>query len=115
MYKHIYENTLAQVEATRQREIDAVRQKVMQEEIIPFNCDIDNSLREAIAELQTQHNAKIMQLQQAFEAEKSALAEAANRRKECNAEVAIANAIRAINEKADKEIAVINKMISEEA
>ena len=115
MYRHIYENAIVQIEASRQREIDSAKQKVMQEEIVPFNRDIDVSLRDAIAELQAQHNAKIAQLQQTFEAEKSALADAAAKRKESFAETAIATAISVINANADKAIAPFKKLIEEEA
>lgn len=115
MYNHIYENAIAQIEATRQREIDAVRQRVTQEEIIPFNRDIDNSLRDAITELQMQHNAKIAQMQQAFDAEKAALSEAATKRKDSFAETAIATAVSVINANADTAIAHFKKFVSEEA
>ena len=115
MYKHIYQNAIAQIEATRQREIDVAKQRVIQEEVVPFNRDIDNSLRDAISELQTQHNAKIAQLQQAFEAEKRALSDAATKRKESFAETAIATATSVINSSADKAIAPFKKLLDEEA
>lgn len=115
MYKHIYENAIAQIEATRQREIEVAKQRVMQEEIIPFNREIDNSLRDAITELQAQHNSKIAQLQQVFEAEKSALAEAAAKKKDSFAETAIATAITVINANADNAIAHFKKYVGEGA
>lgn len=115
MYKHIYENAISQIESTRQRETESVKQRVMQEEIIPFNREIDSSLREAISELQTQHNAKIAQMQQAFDAEKATLAEAAAKRKESFAETAIATALSVINAKADNAIANFKKLIDEGA
>lgn len=114
-YNHIYENAIAQIEATRQREVEAAKQKVMQEEVVPFNRDIDISLRDAIAELQARHNAKIAQLQQSFDAEKVVLAESANKRKESFAESAIFSAVSEINASADAAIAHIKKMIDEEA
>lgn len=115
MFKHIYESAINQINATRQREIDVAKQKVMQEEIVPFNRDIDASLRDAIAELTTKHNAKIAELQQNFEAEKSALSDAAAKRKESFAETAIATAISVINANADHAIAHFNKFVGEEA
>ena len=114
-YNHIFENAIAQIEATRQREIEVARQRVMQEEILPFNRDIDNSFREAIAELQAQHNAKIAQLQQNFEAEKQALAEAAAKKKEAFAETAISTATTVINANADNAIAPFKKFVGEGA
>lgn len=114
-YNHIYENAIAQIEATRQRDVESAKQRVLQEEIIPFNRDIDASLRDAIAELQARHNAKIAQLQQAFEAEKLALADAANKRKEAASDSAISAAVSVINATADAAIAHLKKMIGEEA
>lgn len=114
-YNHIFENAIAQIEATRQREIEVTKQRVMQEEIVPFNRDIDEKLREAIMEMQTRHNAKIAQLQQNFDEEKQALAEAAAKKKEAFAETAIATAITVINANADNAIAHFKKFVGEGA
>ena len=111
MYKQFFEETIAKIEANRQRDIEAAKQKAMQEQIIPFQRDIDNSLRDAIAELQTQHNAKIAQMQQIFEAEKKSLFEAANDRKTAYAETTIATAISVINAEADNAIAKLREFI----
>jgi hypothetical protein len=115
VYKQIFDETIAKIEATRQRDIEIAKQKAMQEQIIPFNRDIDNSLRDAIAELQTQHNAKIAQMQQAFEAEKQALAEAANNKKSAFAETTIAASVLTINAEADTAIAKLRELVGEEA
>ena len=108
VYRHICENAIAQIEATRQREIEVAKQRVIQEEVTPFNRDIETALRDAISELQAQHNAKIAALQQAFENEKHALTDAASKRKEAFAETAI-------NAEADGAIAHIKKYIGEGA
>ena len=115
MYKQIYENAIAQIEANRVRDIEVAKQKATQDQIVPFNRDIDISLRDAIAELQSQHTAKIAQLQHAFEAEKNALAEAANNKKAVNAETVIATAVSVINAEADAAIANLRKFINEGA
>lgn len=115
MYQQIFEETIAKIEANRQRECEVAKQKTMQEQIVPFNRDIDNSLREAIAELQNQHNTKIAQLQQAFEAEKQALTEAASKKKASYAETAIATAVSVINAEADNAIRKLREFIGEGA
>lgn len=115
MYKQIFDETIAKIEAVRQREIEIAKQKAMQEQIVPFNRDIDNSLRDAISELQTQHNAKIAQMQQAFEAEKKALAEAANNKKNAFAETTLATAVLAIQANADTAIAKLREFVGEGA
>lgn len=115
MYNQIIEEAIAKVEAKRQRDVEIAKQKVMQEQIVPFNREIDNSLREAIAELQNKHNAKISQMQQAFEAEKHSLAEAANNKKSAFMEGAIAAEVLSINTKADTTIAKFRELIGEGA
>lgn len=115
MFKQVYQNAVAQIEANRQREIDVARQKAMQDQVVPFNRDIDNSLREAIAELQNQHNEKIAQLQKAFDSEKVALTNAAAEKKHSFAEGAINSAVSVINAEADAAIAHLRKYIGEGA
>lgn len=115
MFKQVYQNAVAQIEANRQREIDVARQKAMQDQVVPFNRDIDNSLREAIAELQNQHNEKIAQLQKAFDSEKVSLTNAAAEKKHSFAEGAINSAVSVINAEADAAIAHLRKYIGEGA
>lgn len=115
MYKQVLDEAIARIEASRQREIEAAKQKAMQEQIIPFNRDIDNSLREAIAELQNEHNSKITKMQQAFEAEKQSLSEAANNKKNAFAETTLTTAVLAINAEADSAISKIKEIIGEGA
>lgn len=115
MYNQIFEETIAKIEATRQRECEMAKQTVTQEQIIPFNRDIDASLRDAIAELQNQHNEKISQLQKAFEAEKKALSEAAAAKKASFAESTIATAVSLINAAADTSIRKLRDIMGERA
>lgn len=115
MYNQIIEEAITKIEANRQREVEVAKQKVMQEQIVPFNRDIDNSLRDAIAELQTQHNAKIAHMQQMFEAEKQSLCEAANNKKTAYAETTIATAVSVINAEAETTINELRKFIGEGA
>lgn len=115
MYKQFFEEAIAKIEANRQRDIEVAKQKAMQEQIIPFNRDIDNSLRDAIAELQAQQNAKIAQMQQVFDAEKQALAEAANNKKTENAKNTIDAAVLTINAEAETAIAKLREFIGKEA
>ena len=115
MFKHIYENAIATIESDRARQVEVAKQKVMQEQVLPFNRDIDASLRDAITELQTRHNERISEMQKAFEQEKHALTEAAQKKKADNAEVAIATATAAINKSADDAIAHFRTILGKEA
>lgn len=115
MYEQIFDEAIAKIEANRQREIEVTKQKVYQEQVVPFNREIDNSLRDAIAELQSQHNAKIAHMQQSFEAEKQSLVEAANNKKTSFQESSVAAAVFAINAEADAAIAKLREFISKGA
>lgn len=110
----LYKNSIAQIENDRNREMELVRQRVTQEQIIPFSRDIDNSHREAVAELQNKLNDQIIKLQKEFEEEKKYLAEAAAKKKEAFAENTISTACYEINKKADGAIAVFTKLIEQE-
>jgi Tfp pilus assembly major pilin PilA len=113
MYRQVYEAAIAQIENSRQREIELVKQKVMQEQVVPFCRDIDVALRDAIGELQSAHNQRIAQIQKEFEAEKVALADSANKRKESFTETTIATAVASINADADRAINNLMKFIQE--
>ena len=115
MVKQIFEETIAKIEATRQRDVEIARQRAMQECIVPFNRSIDEALRNAIVELQTQYNAKVAEMQQSLELEKNALTEAAAKKKSENAELVLATAASEINLEADEAIKQLQKMISKGA
>lgn len=110
----IYKNSIAQIDNDRNREIELVRQRVNQDQVIPFSRDIDNSLREAVTELQNKLTEKISNLQKEFEEEKRYMAEAAAKKKEAFAESAISTACYEINKKADDAIAAFTKLIEQE-
>ena len=114
MIKNIYENAIAQLEADQKRECEVAKQKAMQEKIIPYNAEVDASLRDAIAALQNQHNAKIMELQQAFEAEKKAMVDAAAKRKSDFSESTLASAVCMIERDTKKAIDHLRQFIDKQ-
>lgn len=114
MVKDIFESTIAQIEAKRQREIEATRQRVMQELVIPFNREIDVSLRDAIMELQEETNAQIAKIQEAFAEKKRVLEKSAIDKKMSFEKNEIEKAITEINYTADKSILHLRKFIGEQ-
>lgn len=114
MIKNVYENAIAQIEANKNRECEVAKQKAMQEKVIPYNAEVDASLRDAIAALQNQHNTKIMELQQAFDAEKKAMVEAATKRKNDFAESTMASVTSIIEHDANKAIAHLRQFIDKQ-
>lgn len=114
MVKSILENCIAQVENYRQQQIAATRQRVMQEKIIPYNKEIDQSCREAVAELAKKHDEKIAQLHQLFEQEKRTLFQAAEEQKSKFSEQTIAEAVAFVEYNANETIKKVNQIISEQ-
>ena len=114
MYQQFYEEAIAKIENSRQRDVEVAKQKAMQDQILPFSRDIDASLREAILELQNKHNEKISKLQKEFEEEKTALNEAATKKKAEFSDFTINGAVSVINAKADKAISHLKKLIENE-
>jgi hypothetical protein len=93
MIKQIYEQTIARLEAEQQREIEAEKQRVLREQVIPFNAEIDKALQEALAAEHKRVSEKVAAIQRDFEEEKRQLTEAAEAKKKASAETAIATAV----------------------
>lgn len=114
MIKQIYNQAISQIEATRAREIETAKQRVTQEQIIPFNKDIDLSLQKAFEELLEEQNARIAKIHAEYEARKSDMRAAAENKKAQFADSAIGTAVYAINANADKALAPLKKYLSEQ-
>lgn len=114
MIKSILENCIAQVENYRQQQITSVKQKVMQEKVIPHNKEIDLACREAVDELNRKHNERVAQLQAVFEQEKSALFQAAEENKKKFTEAAIAEAVAMVEYAAQTTIDKVGKIVAEQ-
>jgi hypothetical protein len=114
MFEQIIQNAIAQIEATRQRHITDCKQKVTQEKIVPFNAEIDSSLRAAISEVQQETANKITAIQQEFEATKKRMQEVAEAKKSAFATQTIEEAIAMINLEADTTIAHFQSKLHKE-
>lgn len=114
MIKQIYNQAISQIEATRAREIETAKQKVTQEQIIPFNNDIDVSLQNAFAELSVEQNAIIEKIHEEYEAKRKEMRSAAENKKAQFADSAIGTAVFAINANAEKALAPLKKYLSEQ-
>ena len=109
MTNEIFSRAISELETDRQRKVEAVKQKVLAEQIAPYNRDIDTSLREALAELQSQYTAEIAAVQRKFEEQKTLLAERAAKSKSDYQETAIAAAVAGINAEIDEAVAYLKK------
>lgn len=114
MFDQILQNAIAQIEATRQRHITECKQKVTQEKIVPFNAEIDASLRAAIAEVQQETANKITAIQQEFDATRKCMQDAAENKKSAFANQSLEEAVAMINIEADTTIAHLQSKLHKE-
>jgi F0F1-type ATP synthase membrane subunit b/b' len=114
MLKTIIQEAIKRAQAEKERQIATARERVTREKIAPFNQDIDNSLREAVAELQLAHNEKIANMQKVFEQEKTALYDAAAQKKADFAATTIDTEIAVVTVKSDAVISNLRKIYEEQ-
>lgn len=114
MINQVFEQALKQLEADRQRECEAARQKCMQEQVAPNNAKIDASAREALAKLQKEHSEEMATLNAQYEEEKSAILEAAqNKKKEFETQM-LDLAVSVINHNTDSAISHLQQYLDKQ-
>ena len=89
MINDIYKQAISALTAEKAQAEEKIRQKVMQEIIIPHNTEVDKKLAEATRELTEKHNNKILSIQNEFNAEKQRFVDLANAEKKDFAEKTI--------------------------
>ena len=78
--QHI-ESAIKNIEAEREREISALRDRVMRDKIVPNNTEIERHKNDAINSLTTKLNESIAELQRQYTTEKTAIIEASEKKK----------------------------------
>lgn len=110
--KQYLEQTIKNLEAEREREIQEIRERVTKEEILPYNKEMDAARDKAIAELQANLNKDIQQKQATFEQQKKEIIDANERKKMTNAQSVISERTYAVTVKYNKAISKLNDQIS---
>lgn len=96
--RQIISQTIAQIEAQKQREISLSKEKVIRDKIVPFNNEIDRARDKAINELETKLNQDIEALKVKFAQDKKNLIDMGEQKKadfqrtSVEAEIATVNA-----------------------
>ena len=111
--KTYLEQTVKSLEAEKEREISAVKDKVTREKIVPYNQDIDVSREKAIAELQSNLNSKVVALQEQFAKDRQMLIEAGEKKKQENASLVIATETSAVSIAYDTAICKLKEQIAD--
>ena len=111
--KEILMQAVAQLEREHQQQVEVVRQKVMQEEIAPFNRDIDISLDKAVTQLTEELNRNISLLQEKYQKDKAELFEAGEKKKKDNMESVLSARTCSVNVSYSQQISKIKSQIEE--
>lgn len=110
--KTIYEQTIRSLEAEKMTIMNATKERVMREKIIPFNQEIDSARDKAIAEKQQALNATIVAQQEQFAKDKKEIIEAGEKKKEENATAVITSETYSATVEYDKSIAELKEKLS---
>lgn len=112
-FKKYLENAIAQIEQERQRQLQVVREKVMREQVVPHNQEIDKARQDAEIKLTDKYNDAVGDLQAQFQLDKKALYEAGEKKKSDFMEATLASASYQINAECDKVVEKLRKQIED--
>ena len=112
-FKKFLESTVAQIEQERQRQLQVVREKVMREQVVPHNQEIDKARQDAEILLTDKYNDAVAELQAKYQIDKKALFEAGEKKKTDFMEATLASASYQINSECDKVIEKLKKQIDD--
>lgn len=107
------EQAVKNLESEKATVINAVKERVTREKILPYNKEIDIARDNAIAEKQAALNATIVAHQEHFAKEKQEMISAAENKKQENANAVITTETYTATVEYDKAIAKLNEQISE--
>lgn len=113
MVKEYLEQAVKNIEMEKERQVSAVRERIMREKIIPYNADVDQSRAKALAELDNELNTKFLELRQAYDLKKQELVRLSEENKKENAEKLVATELAVLTIEYDKAIAKLNSQIAE--
>ena len=110
--KQHLQNALASIKADKERSIAVAKEKAMRESIIPKHAEINQARDEAVAKIAEDYRVKMVQLQEACNAEKQGIVTAAEKKK-----TEVSNAIlecetATVSATYDKAIATLEEQIS---
>lgn len=113
MVKEFLEQQVKAIEAEKERQVSALRERIVREKIIPYNTDKDQKRALALAEVDNELNAKIDELKQAYEAKKQQLIVLGEEDKKRYADTVLAADLAVATVELDKAIASLNAQIAE--
>jgi hypothetical protein len=107
------EQAVKALEAEREREVEAIKQRVTREILVPYNKEMDEARDKAIAELQANLNSAIVAHQAQFTKDKQAIIDANEKKKDANATTVITSESYTVTVKYDKVISKLKEQIKD--
>ena len=119
------QNTINRLEQQKRTEVERAKQKAMQEQIIPYNTEIDSMRSKAIAEItekanmeiatiQQELNSRIAKKQQELADHKNELTEAGEKKKQEHTSVTLATVEAEVTAKFDETLKTLYKIVESE-
>ena len=107
------EQAIKNLEAEREKEVAIIKEKATREKIVPYNQEMDIARDKAISEKQQALNATIVAHQEQFAKEKQEIIQAAEKKKQENANSVLTTETYTVTVKYDKAISKLKEQISE--
>lgn len=113
MVKEHLLQAIKSIEAERDGKVAEVKDRVLREKIAPYNANVDQKRASALAEIDNELNAKIVELKATYEAKKQELVRLGEENKKANAESILATELAVVTIDYDAHIAKLNAQIAE--
>lgn len=111
MIVNYLQECVKKIESAKQAQVNAVKEKVTREIIVPHNAELDKARNLAIQELTEKFNKQVAELQEQFNRNKQFLIDKGEEEKRNFAETTIASEIAVKSVDFDNAIADLNKQI----
>lgn len=109
--KKYVQSAIQQIEQEAERELQAVKDKVVREKAVPFNQEIDQARAKAESELAQKLNANITALQTQFAKDKQALVDIGEKKKAEYLNSLLASETYPITSERDKAVSKLKALI----
>jgi hypothetical protein len=107
-----FEALIKNLEAEKEREVAAIKEKAMREKVVPYNREMDIARDKAIAEKQEALNQAIATQQEIFAKERQKIVEAAEKKKADNMNTVLATETYTVTGVYDKEISFLKERLA---
>jgi hypothetical protein len=113
MIKTHLEEAVRKIELDKERAVAQAKERVTREQIVPFNAEIDKARDAAISQKQNSLNEQIKAHQETFAQERQSFIEAAEKKKNDNANAVLATEVAIVTAEYDRHLAKLRAQIDD--